>query len=460
MKILRQLLFIVLFPASLAAQPWYIQLAIDGMDNQKIVLNRFEKTAFVPVDSTVTISGQAYFVLDEFDPAGTYSITYPGSMEGAQQREGYIEFVWNAENLTISASLDDIPGSVSFGNSMENEVLGRFRVAENAYEQKLALIFPVIDRYPEEDAFYRSALRQLIQLQRRRDSLIGTISEQFPSLYATRIVSAYRSVIIDSAPRGADRVAFLKIHFFDRSPIDDPDLMYSPIYTRKIIEYLSLYRNPSYTFREQEEAFIEAVDMIMANVSGDVELRTFVIEYLLDGFNSFQMERVQTHITENYIDETCTTDKLELARQRAEGFKKMAVGQPAADIVIRDARNRTIKLSEVKSDYTLVIFWATYCSHCTKMLPELKEWYLEDAPDNLEIFAISIDTIRQHWTGYLEAMDMPWINAHEPLGWEGRSAEDYNVYATPTMFLLDRKRIILAKPLTLRELRKDLRSLE
>lgn len=460
MGILRKFIILLCFlPVHVGAQPWYIHLSVAGTDHEMVYLNRFVKDAYSPMDSTMITNGQGYFVMDEFNPPGTYSITFSRTGTG-NSREGFIECIWNNENLSITADVNDLAHSVAFGSSLENEVLSRFRKAENAYEQKMSLIYPVIDRYPEKDHYYRTTAAFMLGLQRERDSLILSFREQFPGLYATKIITAYRSVIIDPGLTGEDRLQYLKDHFFDRSPINDPDLVYSPVYTRKIIEYLSLYRNQAMTFSEQEEAFIEAVDVIMANVGGDTELRSFVIEYLLDGFNSFQMERVQTHITEHYIDETCTTDKLKLAMERAEGYKKMAVGQTAADIIIRDVHNRTVRLSEVNSDYTLVIFWATYCGHCTSMMPELKAWYMEDRSQDLEVFAISIDTVRQQWTSYLDAFELPWINAHEPLGWEGRSAEDYNIYATPTMFLLDRKRKILSKPLTLRELRKALRSLE
>ena len=92
-------------------------------------------------------------------------------------------------------------------------------------------------------------------------------------------------------------------------------------------------------------------------------------------------------------------------------------------------------------------------------MPKIKDWYISDRPANVEVIAISIDTVKTNWISYVEEMDLPWINAHEPQGWEGKSASDYNIYATPTIFVLDRKRIIRAKPLTFRELKRDVEEL-
>ena len=42
-------------------------------------------------------------------------------------------------------------------------------------------------------------------------------------------------------------------------------------------------------------------------------------------------------------------------------------------------------------------------------------------------------------------------------GFMGKPADDYNIYATPTMFLLDREKKIIAKPISMRELEQVLR---
>ncbi|MDA3833579.1 MAG: hypothetical protein PF495_09295, partial [Spirochaetales bacterium] len=76
-------------------------------------------------------------------------------------------------------------------------------------------------------------------------------------------------------------------------------------------------------------------------------------------------------------------------------------------------------------------------------------------PANIEIFSVSIDTVETDWIKYSQVVHPPWINTHEPMGWEGKSAEDYNIYATPTMFLLNRERKIIAKPYTYRELLRE-----
>jgi thiol-disulfide isomerase/thioredoxin len=450
-----------LLQMQLQGQGHQVEVMIRDLPDGKVYLSLFEKDEFRLVDSVRSVNGSFYFYKGEFLPPGMYRIDFlRPDRSGSDKEASFIEFVWAGESFMIYADKNNIAGSASFGNSAENRVLGEYREYEELFERKMSLLYPLIDRYPEDDEFYSTTAGQVLKLQKERESFMAGLIDRNRDLFVTKLIDAYRSVIVPPDLRGTQRLEYMKTHYFENAPIDDPELLHAPVYTRKIIEYLMLYRSQDYSFSEQEDVFTEAVDMIMANVSGDPDLRTFVVEYLLEGFQSFGMERVETYIVGTYVDETCTTDAVELAQQRVEGYRKMAEGQIAEDILIRSSDQKMVRLSEVDADYTLVLFWATYCEHCTQMMPDLREWYINERPENIEVFAVSIDTSKTDWELFMEIVELPWINTHEPMGWEGKSAADYNVYATPTMILLDRERRIIARPYTLRELRRILRKME
>lgn len=453
------LLLAALIP--LSAQGYQLQVLIQGLPDKMVYLSQFNTERYHVIDSIGAVNGSFYFYLEAYQPDGMYRIDLerPGTRQG-ENGAGYIEFIWAAESFELYADHDDIAGTVNFSNSEENRVLGVFRDYEGIYEQKMNAMYPLIDRYPTGDPFYREATGHFLKLQQDRDAFIISLTDAHPELYAAKIIDSYRAVTVPPGLNAQERLAFLREHFFERSPIDDPMLLNAPVYNGKIIEYLRLYRGQDLTFSEQEDAFIEAVDMIMANVSGDPALRTFAVEYMLEGFESFGMERIQTYIVDTYVDETCTTDVVELAMERVKGYRTMSEGQTGADILVRNVDNQVLRLSEVDADYTLLVFWATYCEHCREMIPELHAWYKTERPPDVEVFAVSIDTVKSDWVNYIRSVHPPWINGHEPMGWESQSAEDYNIYATPTMFLLDRNRTIIARPFSIRELRRTFRKLE
>ena len=91
------------------------------------------------------------------------------------------------------------------------------------------------------------------------------------------------------------------------------------------------------------------------------------------------------------------------------------------------------------------------------MMPRLKELYEKQNPKRFEVLSVSIDTSRTAWTAFLNEQKLTWINVSDLKGFNGKPADDFNIYATPTMFLLDRQKKILSKPISLRELEQALR---
>ena len=66
--------------------------------------------------------------------------------------------------------------------------------------------------------------------------------------------------------------------------------------------------------------------------------------------------------------------------------------------------------------------------------------------------AISLDTDKKPWKDYIETTQLKWYNYSNFKGWECPIGRSYYVYGTPTMFLLDKEKKILAKPLNVRDL--------
>jgi hypothetical protein len=91
------------------------------------------------------------------------------------------------------------------------------------------------------------------------------------------------------------------------------------------------------------------------------------------------------------------------------------------------------------------------------MMPRIYELYKGQSPKRFEVMAVSIDTSRSSWTSFLREQKLSWVNVSELKGYSGKATDDYNIYATPTIFLLDQEKKIVAKPITLMDLEQALR---
>lgn len=452
------LLWIGIF--TLYAQQCLVQGTIENAEEGIVLLASYHGDQFGVVDSMETTSGFFYFLLPDNAPSGIYRIIYADRTGEVRHQNRFVEFIFNKENMEIFVASKESGPVPYFESSLENQVYTEFMDYELGYEAELMALYGQLNPEGAGSEDPDSVLTRYNEIQGERSSYMDSVSLLYPDLYAVKIMNAFRSPFVPGEMSHIQRIDTLKQCFFDHAAIDDPDLLSAPVYTFKVIDYLSLYKDKTLDPAQQEEQFLEAVDQIMVHVSHDLELRTFVVEFLLEGFELLDMERVQMHLADHYLDEACESDIVELVLSRMEGYKLMTTGKQAPDFVLRDVEGKTHQLSRMENNWVLVIFWSSTCEGCRKLMPELQEWYLKENTLGMEVVAISIDTSTANFEYLYETLSPPWITAHDPLGWNGKIPSDYHVYATPSLFLLDRQRHIVAKPATYRQFLRALKKLD
>ena len=70
------------------------------------------------------------------------------------------------------------------------------------------------------------------------------------------------------------------------------------------------------------------------------------------------------------------------------------------------------------------------------------------------MLAVSIDTLRTDWLSFVKTNKLNWLNVSDLKGWEGQAVHDYFIYATPTMFLIDKSRKMIEMPKNMAEICK------
>ena len=248
----------------------------------------------------------------------------------------------------------------------------------------------------------------------------------------------------------------MREHYFDRVKMNDPALIYSPVYTQKTLTFLSFFREPAASRSKQEDLFTRAVDRLMTEAGADPEVSGFILNFLIDGFEKSGLDNVLLYIADNYLEENCETDNSRVMKDRLEAYKRMKTGERVDDIVLPGLDGKPHRLSDVDRNYVLLVFWASWCPHCRDLMPRLREWYERNADDSgVSIYAVAIDSSLAGLEEYMMEHELPWVNVYESDGWDGRVVRRFNIYATPSMFLLDRNRKILAKPVTFKDFKKE-----
>ncbi len=443
-------LFVWIFPMALNAQHT-ITGTIRGYNAGTINLQSIFGERTKTIDSTNT------------DNAGTFRFSMKDRLPGVYRlwwgKERYLDLIWNREDVGFITTVNHPDDSLTFTSSVENNIFRSFTRLDKLNQSKLPLLVQIIDYYPEKDDFYRQCVAEFNQIQQRQLRMLDSLRQRYPESWAVRMASVYQGPYVSPEMNQEERMAHLKRSFFDKVDFNDSALLRSMTYPNKAISYMSLYSNNRLTQKQLEAEFIKAVNVILGAASVNPEVFRYLLDYLVSGFDKFHFEDVITYIADNFSDPGACEDqeRKSALQKKLENFQKIAVGKLAPDLEVPDVKGKPVRLSSVDAEFTLLVFWSTNCPHCLSMMPRLKELYTGQNPKKFEVMSISIDTSRTAWTQYLREEKHNWINVSDLKGFYGIPAEEYNIYATPTLFLLDRNKKILAKPITLMELEQVLR---
>ena len=183
-----------------------------------------------------------------------------------------------------------------------------------------------------------------------------------------------------------------------------------------------------------------------------------ITEYLIDGFKKFGFDKILDYIVENYVikDDLCLDVKTEgTIQRRIEQAKLFKIGSIVPNILLPDSSGKQIELNKIIADKLLIIFYASWCPHCKELMPKLKELYNAQSQKQFEVLAVSLDSDRKEWINFIKNNCTDWLNVSDLKGWDGQAAENYFIYATPTMFLIDRNKKIIGKPISIQDMQED-----
>ncbi len=442
---------LLIVPFFVNAQQRTLEGRIKGLEVKKVFISDFygnEKRAF---DSTAV------------DKNGSFKFTFPPGRSVGLYRlrfgeNRFVDIIYNSEDISFETYASALIDSLKFNKSAENKLYFDYLNRRNETEYRLSLLDPLLSRYPANDPFYKQIVKEFTNLNAGLTDYINNLIAENKNTFTAKIVKADRVPLPDVSLVEDARADYMKAHFFDQADFSDTLLLRTNLISNKVMLYLSFYQNNRMTKDQLEVEFIKAVQVIMNKTKSSPAVYAFAMDYLIGGFESYGFEKVITYIADNInLEETCVDDERKAKLEnKVESLKKFAIGLKAPDFTSTDLKGKTVKLSEVKSEYTLLVFWATWCPHCTKLIPELKKIYLPNNNEKLEIIAVSLDESQPELEKFLKEGGYDWINISDFKKWKGDIVQQYDIFATPTMLLLSKDGTIIAKPMTFDEVKNEL----
>ena len=338
--------------------------------------------------------------------------------------------------------------------------------------------------YPLPDPFHKQLEVEYFSRYKEMSQFVSLFADTIHPSYQKKngynlaiklALAYYQPVLPDWKQPDQWRDSIIALHFFDFFNPSDSFYLQTNILPEKMEFYLQLKTNKKDAYGQpvkDEMLDAKAAQDFLEKTKNNQENFYFCLNYWLKKFKKERLNDAFLYIYDKYgkpLLGDCVSPNTDLnwARDLASVLQGIQIGSVAPDFLIypiwHDNSNNVIesaiKMHQLQSEYTLILFWASWCQHCTQALPKIKEtinnFNSELAKKNKKIatVAVSLDTDKEKLVKYISEQGLQnFINFSEFKGWQSDVVKKYNVYATPTMFLLDSNKKILYKPETVEQL--------
>lgn len=413
---------------------WVVLYRIEGA-KQKFLSNSTIKFEDVDLGGSVQKVGRFELTLPADAKVGAYRVSYRNS--GA----GFVDFLFNKENIEFVFNPQFPEESVVFTKSRENKVYREYQEALSSTQRAIDSL--QVEYLKDDNRKTKKAYKTAFKDQEEVQEIYEGKSE---GMLANTFIKASKPTNSESIFKGTkEYLDHVLSSFFDNVDFSDKTLYNSPFIIDKVTNYV-FYLNIAESQSLQQGLYNESIAKIMGIVK-DESIEKEILEYLITRFTVQRNSEIVDGIFEKYYA------KLPESLQDAEfKTKKLAelsvsVGRTAPDFAWKEGDKEYTLSSLNDGENYLMIFWSTQCGHCVNEVPEVYELMKEF--ESTSVIAFAIEENDAEFNSWAKDKLSKWHNVlgtHPTYKFDNEVVQKYRIDATPTYFILDKDKKIVAVP--------------
>ncbi|RZK28678.1 MAG: TlpA family protein disulfide reductase, partial [Hymenobacter sp.] len=139
----------------------------------------------------------------------------------------------------------------------------------------------------------------------------------------------------------------------------------------------------------------------------------------------------------------------QVIQEQLARLQRTAIGVLAPEFSLPDPSGKLVKLSDLRGQYVLVDFWASWCVPCRAENPHVAKAYAAYRDQHFTVVSISLDgpSGRAAWLKAIQDDGLTWPQVSNLRGFNTEVSQQYAISAIPQNFLLDPQGRIIAKNL-------------
>jgi thiol-disulfide isomerase/thioredoxin len=396
-------------------------------------------------------SGQGTFSGKENLPQGIYMIVLPG-------RKYFEMLIDNDQEFSLTCLYTDYFKSLKFSGSDENETFldyqrkwikmqdegGKINTRLQNNKSNNDSVLVLTDLRSKLENKMKAFLNE--EINQNKGSLLAILLKSMLPVEMPPFSLATNTVNPDSV-KWTRSYNYDREHFFDNIDLNDERILRTPILQAKLKAYFA--SDPI----QLSDSINKRIEMIIAKCKGNYKIFQFVSVFL---FNYFRESEIMGHdavmvklADDIYLSgkaDWTTAEWRENLKKEVDRIRPNLIGVKGHDLIMDSFTGKYVSLYDVNKDFTILYFWEPNCGHCQEATPKLKAYYDKAKNDGIEIFSVCTTSDREKWEKYIKDNNLTWIN-----GWDPKRLTNfdyyYNVQSTPTIYILDKKKVIIAKKL-------------
>jgi len=259
-------------------------------------------------------------------------------------------------------------------------------------------------------------------------------------------------------------VQYLEKHYWDNVPFNDDRLLYTPFFEAKIDAYYSLYTSHT------ADSVIKNLQYMLLYARTGKEMYPYLLTKFTNRYLNPEytgQNKVFLYLFNEFFMKGDTTildaRSKKIVFDRAYQLMANQVGDPAPSLAMTDVSGKAVSLYSTVAPYTMLIFWDPSCEHCKQEIPYIDSIYRTRWKAlGIKIFSVNINSaLTKDMLQFAKdkKLDPGWILTYQTDGQAKAIADKgqlnypqlYDIYQTPTLYLLDAQKHIMAKHLSIEQ---------
>ncbi len=426
-----------------------IKITAKGLKEGTVCLlaNYYGDKQYIKDSAIANANGEVVFKGTEKYPQGIYLFV--------PRNKRYFDFVMDEEqNFSLETDTLDYVKYMKIKGSDENKDFYDFQTFMAEKQKQIEPLRDLLKKSKDNKDTSKLIQDKMSAIDTDVKKYKTNFIKNNPKAFVAKLFKAMEDPEIPEAPLLANGkkdttfgFRYYKTHYFDNIDFSDDRMLRTPIFDTKIKTFLD-----KMTVQIPDSINV-SVDYLIEKSKANKEVFKYIVWWITSTYETSKImgfDAVFVHVVEKYYNkkQTYWVDSTQLYKitNRAQVLKPLLLGKKAPEISMQDSTGKYVSLSNLKSKYTVLVFWDHGCGHCKKEIPKLAELYKKIKTKGVQVYAVETEDKPEEWKKFIQENQLNWINVIELDTYRRAVTKQiYDIYSTPVIYLLDENKIIKAK---------------